>query len=72
MSAQVCRGCGAETDPANPSPTERCGKCPPKRCEDCGEMDDMFKPCKCWVSLAGMSLPDIKGILALGDLSVTS
>ena len=45
-------------------------------CEFCGDPttgdeDGLPAPCpKCWISLDGMALADIKGLLALGDLSV--
>jgi len=65
-----CQGCGAEASPDDPTP-QRCGHCPPVLCPDCGQMDAMDAPCPCWVSLEGMNLADLKGVLARGDLEVT-
>ncbi len=69
MSMTACLNCGAPSGDATLTPTH-CGDCPPWRCEDCGQMDSMVAPCPCWISLDGMPLADIKGLLALGDLSV--
>lgn len=47
-------------------------------CQFCGDplkadAHGGVQPCpKCWTSLAGLPLADIKGLLALGDLSVGS
>lgn len=64
-----CRGCGAPSSDDYPTP-ENCGHCPPWECDGCGQLCSMSAPCACWISLEGMALADIKGLLALGDLSV--
>lgn len=65
-----CRGCGAEVGAGNPVP-DHCGECPPWTCDACGQPCSMADPCACWVSLEGMPLADIKGLLALGGFGVT-
>jgi hypothetical protein len=67
-----CRGCGDEDGaPAGSHPrSSRCGKCPPQICPDCGQMDSWTAKCSCWIEIDGLPLADIKGLLALGDLSV--
>ena len=65
-----CRACGADVGIGNPQ-AEHCGKCPPWRCEDCGEMDaPPPNSCSCWVPLAGLALADIKSVFAKADLSI--
>jgi hypothetical protein len=32
--------------------------------------DSLAEPCGCWISLDGLPLADIKGLMALGGLSV--
>lgn len=32
----------------------------------------MANPCACWISLEGMALADIKGLLALGELGLST
>jgi hypothetical protein len=74
----VCSGCGATqagvsdppSTPAEIEPSEHCGDCPPWTCEDCGETCSAAALCSCWVKLDGLPLADIKGLLALADLSV--
>ena len=68
MSA--CLNCGAASMPGMASPAH-CGKCPPWRCEDCGEMDaPPPNSCSCWTALEGMALADIKAVFAAADLSI--
>jgi hypothetical protein len=67
----ACKGCGRTKDgptgdPTDLFPAEHCDQCPPWRCADCGEMDSFAARCRCWVSLEGMALADIKAIFA-GD-----
>ena len=66
----ACRGCGAQSGDDNPVP-DHCGECPPWICDECGALTSMADPCSCWISLEGMALADIKGLLALGNLSAT-
>lgn len=51
-----------------PRITGRCVFCDPLPCPDCGQPDNA--PCACYIDLATLPLADIKGLLALGDLSV--
>ena len=67
----ACRGCGTQVDGDVPTP-DHCGECPPWTCDACGESCSMAAPCPCWISLEGMALADIKGLLALGDMGVES
>ncbi|QSR25538.1 hypothetical protein CFH99_07870 [Nocardioides aromaticivorans] len=62
-----CQRCGRDAGSDNP-PVSSCHHCPPVACGDCGEPDD--RTCSCWVSLEGMALADIKGLLARADLSL--
>jgi len=66
----ACLGCGAPASTEGPQP-DRCESCPPIMCPDCGQIDAMAAPCKCWVSVSDMSLADLKGLFATGELSVT-
>lgn len=73
----VCLGCGRtaigkQGDPTDVGPSRHCSHCPPWPCEDCGETCSSETLCSCWISLRGLPLADIKGLLALGDLSVTT
>ena len=68
-ATMICNGCATPTGTDGPQPS-MCGHCPPRLCDQCGEMESIAAPCSCWVSLAGMPLADVKGLLALGDLSV--
>jgi len=73
----TCYGCGAtavgpQGDPTDIAPSSHCGKCPPWVCEDCGESSSSAEPCRCWTSLDGLPFADIKGLLALGNLSIGS
>lgn len=67
MSA--CLNCGALSGPDNPVP-DHCHKCPPWTCDGCEQPCSATDPCSCWIRLEGMSLADMKGLLALGGLSV--
>jgi hypothetical protein len=70
MSA--CSNCGTvyqELDPPGPPPSH-CGACPPRLCDQCGEMDSHAQPCPCWVSLEGMPLADLKALFAGSDLGL--
>jgi hypothetical protein len=62
-SAVTCRGCGSPADPEGPQP-ERCGKCPPWTCEDCGEQCSAADLCSCWIRLDTMAPADIKALFA--------
>lgn len=64
-----CRGCGMPSSPDCPIP-DHCGQCPPWTCDGCDLPCSMADPCSCWISLEGLPLADIKGLLALGGLSV--
>lgn len=33
-------------------------------------MDSLDSPCSCWVPVEGLPLADVKGLLAMADLSV--
>ena len=57
----------AEASEGSPRPNT-CPECPPVLCPDCGGEDDLR--CACWISLEGLPLAEIKGLLALGGLSV--
>jgi hypothetical protein len=65
----ACTNCGTPSSPDNPTPSH-CGECPPWICDGCDVLTSMADPCACWISFEGMALADIKGLLALGDLSV--
>jgi hypothetical protein len=64
-----CQGCGSQLSDDLPFAT-RCGNCPPERCADCGDMDSMESPCKCWISVSDMPLADLKGLFARDGLSI--
>jgi len=64
-----CQGCGSPLPDDMPGAT-RCGDCPPERCADCGVMDSMEAPCKCWISVSDMPLADLKGLFARDGLSI--
>ena len=75
----VCKGCGATqvsvsdppATPAEMSPSEHCGNCPPWECEWCGEMCSAPPNlCSCWTKIDGLPLADIKALMAQADLSV--
>lgn len=62
----VCTGCGTPTGshwPETPVPC-RCEKCPPEKCDTCGQMDSVGNRCPCWVPLEGMAHADIKALFA--------
>lgn len=42
----------------------------PQVCDQCGAVDTMPDPCRCWISLDSMPLADVKAIFATGDMSV--
>lgn len=69
MSENRCQRCGHDAGLGSPQPSS-CSHCDPVPCADCGGLDDRI--CSCWISLEGMPLADIKGLLALGDLSVST
>lgn len=65
----TCKGCGATKagptgDPTDIYPSEHCGECPPRQCEDCGQMSSAASLCSCWLSFDGMTLADIKAVFA--------
>lgn len=66
-----CTGCGAPTDPTCPQP-QSCGQCPPATCEECGGVNHIAtgRMCECWINLDNLPFADVKGLLALGGLSV--
>jgi hypothetical protein len=69
MAILTCLNCGAtkpEPDgtPTDLYPSSHCGKCPPWKCEDCGEMSSAADLCSCWKSLDGIALADIKAVFA--------
>lgn len=65
MAENRCRGCGALFDACGDLPAvERCRDCPPAVCETCGELDHVDVPCRCWVSVESMPLPDAKALFA--------
>lgn len=71
----VCLGCGAtaigpQGDPTDVAPAQHCGNCPPWICDDCHGPCSTGAMCPCWISLEGLPLADVKGLLALGGLSV--
>lgn len=66
----VCTGCGRTEPyptglPWDLNPSEHCGKCPPWRCEDCGEMSAAHALCPCWARFDNLPMADIKGLLTL-------
>ena len=68
----LCKGCGRLRGHDDQIPTpDHCDKCPPWRCDKCGEMDSMASPCSCWVSLMGMPMADIKALFAAVDMGLT-
>ena len=67
----ACQNCGAYFSPdGSPDGPLHCGNCPPWKCEDCGQMSSATELCRCWISLEDIPLADIKGLLAMGGLSV--
>jgi hypothetical protein len=70
----ACRNCSATRvqtgTPDDLLVADHCGKCPPWRCDDCGQMDSHAKPCPCWVSVEGIPLADLKALFAASDLSL--
>lgn len=68
-----CQGCGAFCGQRGDIPqVSRCEKCPPKRCDQCADMDSLEAPCRCWRSLDGMAHADVKALFARAapDLSL--
>jgi hypothetical protein len=71
-----CRGCGRSKPeptgtPDDLFPTEHCDECPPWTCETCGETCSSKSLCSCWLSLEGLTLPDLKAVFAAdGTFSV--
>jgi hypothetical protein len=65
-----CQGCDSSLPDDLPF-AQQCGNCPPKRCADCGGMDSMNSPCKCWVSVSEIPMADLKGLFARDGLSLT-
>lgn len=75
MSILVCKTCLATKpeptgDPTDFFPSEHCGKCPPWRCEDCGQMSSSDKLCSCWIMFADLPFADVKALFARADLSL--
>lgn len=69
MAILACTGCGAtKTEPdGTPNdlfPSAHCGDCPPWTCVTCGEPCSAQALCPCWISFDGMTLADIKAVLA--------
>ncbi|MFE6866032.1 hypothetical protein ACFVFS_05710 [Kitasatospora sp. NPDC057692] len=69
MAITTCAGCGATKPGPDGSPTDvypstHCDKCPPWKCEICGDMSSADALCGCWVSLAEMPLADVKTLFA--------
>ena len=67
----ICDNCGSQLPDGHPA-ANYCGKCPPHRCNDCGEMDSMQTPCKCWVDVADIPFADLKGMFARDGLGLDS
>ncbi|AHH20801.1 hypothetical protein NONO_c60250 [Nocardia nova SH22a] len=59
----ICQGCGRTFHDDLPE-RARCGECPPRKCEKCGQMDAPGASCSCWISLEGMALADVKAMFA--------
>lgn len=62
-----CLRCGFEHSTDNPQPSSCC-HCLAVPCAICGGPDD--RVCSCWISLDGLPLADIKGLLVRGGFSV--
>lgn len=58
-----CKNCGRELDDVPEA--DYCSQCPPRRCEQCGEIYSMSDLCKCWVSIEDMAPADIKALFAM-------
>lgn len=65
----ICNGCGRRL-PAGHPVGDRCEKCPPWLCPDCGLMDSMQNPCSCWVNVSDLAFADLKGLFASSDLGL--
>lgn len=65
----ACDNCGSQLPDGHPA-ASYCGECPPHLCEDCGKIDSMQTPCKCWVDVADIPFADLKGMLARDGLSL--
>ena len=77
----VCKGCGAvcghpkveghrQSTPAHHPPISGCPNCPPRKCDQCGEMDSADSHCACWISVEDIPLADLKALFASSDLSI--
>ncbi len=72
----ACTGCGSSDygqwyDGSGPgvAVTEHttpswCDRCPPRRCDDCGEDRTLTRLCSCWLPFDGMALADIRAVFA--------
>lgn len=68
MADRGCQRCGADLGPDVPPRPERCGQCPPQPCADCGAPDNA--PCFCYLHIDQLPLADLKGLLALDNISL--
>lgn len=76
MTILTCKNCGAtkpgpDGTPTDFYPSSHCGKCPPWRCDDCGEMCAAEALCSCWVRLEDLSFADVKAAFAGIGLSLS-
>jgi hypothetical protein len=65
----TCDNCGSPLLDGVPV-ADFCGHCPPHRCDQCGGMDSMQTPCKCWVDVADIAFADLKGMFARDGLGL--
>jgi len=64
-----CQGCSTIHLGEMPDP-DHCEHCPPWLCTRCGALTHFNDPCGCWVMLDGLTLADMKAVLAAAGLDV--